>query len=62
MNDELTLPGGTSLDDALATLTDDGFVILREICSTGLVDQILDVSQRRSHEIQEELGLSLIHI
>jgi ectoine hydroxylase-related dioxygenase (phytanoyl-CoA dioxygenase family) len=56
MNDEPTLPGGTSLDDALATLSDDGFVVLREICSAGLVDQILDVSQRRSHEIQEALG------
>lgn len=51
-----TTLAGSSLDGALTELTDDGFVVLRELCDAKLVDRILDTSLRRSAEVKDALG------
>ena len=40
----------------------DGFAVLHQVCSSELVEKILDVSQRRSSAIQDALGAKEIGI
>ena len=44
------------VDESLARLADDGFVILHGLCGRDLAGRILDVSLRRSREVTAALG------
>lgn len=43
-------------------LTSDGFVLLHQLCSSELVETLLDVSRRRAREIRDALGTKEIGI
>jgi hypothetical protein len=62
MNGNDTPTALTSIDDIGLRLKLDGFAVTAGWCDAGMVNHLLDVSQRRSQEITAALGTQPIGI
>ena len=62
MNDITTNDDGRALEKAVGQMASDGFVLLHQLCGSGLVNLVLDVSCRRSRMLREALGTGEIGI